>query len=141
MDTGYGLRGRGELFFVDRRDVAEAGMQALAVVPALNGPEQGRARRLPGVERTVAVQFRLEAAEEAFHGRVVPAVPLAAHRAPHPMLVQHAAVGVRTILGGFTWSSQHPDAGDCDGWSRAAFGPIWAGTISVARPSAGCGTG
>ena len=42
-------------------------MQALAVVPALNGPEEGRARRLPGVERAVAVQLGLEAAEEALH--------------------------------------------------------------------------
>ena len=53
-------------------------------------------------------------------------------------VVHHSDQGSQ---GGFTWSSQHPDAGDCDGWSRAAFGPIWAGTISVARPSAGCGTG
>ena len=60
------------------------------------------------------------------------------NRKPGPGLLHHSDRGSQ---GGFTWSSQHPDAGGCDGWSRAAFGPIWAGTISVARPSAGGGTG
>ena len=44
-------------------------------------------------------------------------------------------------VGGFKWSSQHPDAGDCDGGSEAAFGTIWAGTVGVAGPAAGGGTG
>jgi hypothetical protein len=40
-------------------------------------------------------------------------------------------------LGGFKWSSQHLDSGDCDDHSKAAFGSIWTGTIAVTRSTAG----
>jgi len=53
-------------------------------------------------------------------------------------LVHHSDRGIQ---GGFKWSTQHPDAGDCDDRSKAAFGTIWAGAIGVARPAAGGGTG
>ena len=43
--------------------------------------------------------------------------------------------------GRFKWSSQHSDAGDCDGPSKAAFGTVWAGAIGITRSTAGGGAG
>jgi transposase InsO family protein len=55
-------------------------------------------------------------------------------RRPRVGLVHHSDRGSQ---GGFKWSSQHLDSGDCDDHSKAAFGSIWAGTIAVTRSTAG----
>jgi len=68
------------------RGVAERGMTASAVVERLNVVEQVGHRCGP---RTVAGAMHpliLQAVEEALRRRVVPAIPLAAHRAGHPVL-------------------------------------------------------
>ncbi len=75
VDTGCDLCGRGESILVGGGGVAQGRMKAPAIVEALDlrqtpwfdEPEEGRARRLSGVERDVAIQFRLEAAEDALH--------------------------------------------------------------------------
>ena len=54
VDTGYGLCGRGEFFFVTGCGVADARMEALVVVPALNGPGEGCARRQPSARMVPA---------------------------------------------------------------------------------------
>ncbi len=81
-------------------------MEALAIVKALDirrapwfdvrrtpwfdEPQEGRAHCLPGFERAVDIQFRLEAAREALHRRVVEAmvtlamIRLMLHPAVHP---------------------------------------------------------
>ena len=38
-------------------------------------------------------------------------------------------------IGGFKWSSQHPDEGGCDEEAEAAFGSVRAGCSSIARPA------
>jgi hypothetical protein len=39
--------------------------------------------------------------------------------------------------GGFNWSSQHFDTGDCDDYSEATFGPIWASSVAFAWSTIG----
>ena len=77
------------------------------------------------VSNTMDVVFCTDALDEA----------LARHGTPEVFNTDQGSQG------GFTWSSQHSDAGDCDDWSKAAFGTIWAGTIGVTRSTAGGGTG
>jgi putative transposase len=54
------------------------------------------------------------------------------HRAPPRGLIHHSDRGVQ---GGFKRSSQHPDKGGCDEEAEAAFGSVWAGCSSIARPA------
>ena len=49
------------------------------------------------------------------------------------------SVAGRYVLGGFRWSSQHPEGGSCDGHSEAAIGSGTAGRDSLAW-TAGRGT-
>src|SRR4051794_29798036 len=79
-------------------------MAAPAVVEGLEILEDRPPGRLPGREVGAVHELGLEAAEEGLHGRVVPAVPLAAHGLPdavpgedRPVVlarVLHPAVGV-----------------------------------------------
>jgi hypothetical protein len=85
------------------------------------------ARRIVGwrVSRTAHASFVLDALEQALHERR----PLRGTG-----LVHHSDRGVQ---GGFKWLSQHRDGGGCDEHSKAAFGSVWAGAITVTRSTAG----
>ncbi len=41
------------------------------------------------------------------------------------------------VVGGFKWSSQHLDGGDCDEYSEAALGSVGARRVAVARAAGG----
>ncbi len=49
-------------------------------------------------------------------------------------VVHHSDQGSQ---GGFKWSSQHLDGGDCDGYSEAALGSVGARRVAVARAAGG----
>lgn len=66
-----------------RGEIAQAGMSSLSVVEHLDVLLDVRYGFLPGTILSQVNQLRLECAEEAFHRRVIPAVPLAAHRRLH----------------------------------------------------------
>jgi len=61
---------------------------------------------------------------------------LAAHRLDHGAPIKDLAVICGGILGELNWSSQHLEAGGCDGQSKTAFGTIWAAAIVVTRSTA-----
>src|SRR5215217_7727729 len=65
-----------------------------------------------------------ERGEEALHRRVVQTVPAPAHGLNDAVSLQHGVVGLRGVLGGFKWSSQHPLKGSCDAGSKAAVGSV-----------------
>jgi transposase InsO family protein len=52
---------------------------------------------------------------------------------PSPGLIHHSDRGSQ---GELNWSSQHLEAGGCDGQSKTAFGTIWAAAIVVTRSTA-----
>src|SRR3954453_2137085 len=64
-------------------------------------------RLLAGVEADLVDVLRLEGGEEALHGRIIEAVAAAAHGLGDAVPLQHYAVGLGGVLGGFKWSSQH----------------------------------
>src|SRR4051794_12998238 len=84
-------------------------MQAPTIVESLEGEH-----RIPGglarFKRSAVVEFALHAAEEALHGRIIPAIAFAAHGADHARLAQQLAVVLRGILLRLNWSSQHLSA-------------------------------
>src|SRR3954471_17951598 len=86
---------------------------------------------LPGREGRAVDELGLERAGEALHGRVVPAVALAAHRPGDPVPGQDRPVVLARVLGGFKWSSQRLDRGGCGDYSKAAFGSVRAGRAAV----------
>lgn len=127
-----------------RRPIAERGMTTTPVVKHLDVIEQIGARFIVrGVTRAVYA-FVLQAVEEAFRRRVVPAVTLAAHRAGHAELDQLVLEHVAGVLGEFNPSSQRLSIGGCDGCEEAAVSwGIIAATIAFrscalrrSRPSA-----
>jgi hypothetical protein len=73
---GYGLRGRGELFFAGWDEVADRRTPSLAIVESFDEAEAGRSRGLAGWERAVALEFGLEAAEGALLDLHVPALEI-----------------------------------------------------------------
>jgi hypothetical protein len=52
-----------------------------------------------------------------------------ARREPPPGCIHHSDRGSQ---GGFNWSSQHSEGGDCDEYPKAAIGSVWAGATGVA---------
>src|SRR5260370_31368299 len=74
------------------------------------------------VEVLAVHAFDLERAVERFHRRVVPAVPLAAHRHRDATRLQNLAVVTSGVLGEFNRSSEHFDIRGCDESSKAAIG-------------------
>jgi len=83
------------------------------------------ARRIVGwrASRTAHAGFVLDALEQA----------LCERRPLRGGLVHHSDRGVQ---GELNWSSQHLEAGGCDGQSKTAFGTIWAAAIVVTRSTA-----
>ena len=86
-------------------------------------------------------EFGFERVEEALHRSVVIAIGLAAHRSPKAGGLYHLAILRRGVLGGFKWSSQHPEVGGCDEHSKAAIGTVWTSAIIIARTTAYGGAG
>src|SRR4051794_33152324 len=109
-------------------------MAASAVVEGFHVLEDRALGGLPGREGRAVHELGLERAEEALHGRVVPAVALAAHRLDGPVAGQRRPVGPARVLGGFKWSTQHLDQGGCGGPSKAAFGSVPARRVAVPGP-------
>src|SRR4051794_6207035 len=95
---------------LDRGAVAQSRVRALPVVEDLDVLEHRRLRLRTGAEADVVDVLLLQRGEEAVHGRVVEAVPLAAHRLLDAVSSQDLAVGLRGVLGGFNWSSQRLSA-------------------------------
>src|SRR5581483_4570761 len=68
------------IFKVHRAEMAQGAVQPLTVVEALDVIEDLASRLAAGGELSAVNQFQFEGAPEAFHGGVVVAVALAAHR-------------------------------------------------------------
>src|SRR5919107_1204328 len=79
-------------------EIAQGGMQAPSVVPALQELENVSPGF--GVRQVVALldELALQRGIEALHRRIVPAIPLAAHRADDAVLLQSPAVLMRCEL-------------------------------------------
>ena len=69
-------------------------MAALAVVKHLHVIEQAGACFVPSLVVAVHYKLRLQGVEEAFHRRVVPAIPFAAHALANPVLPNELQVEV-----------------------------------------------
>ena len=69
------------------------------VVEGLKVFEYGTGGRFVGWEYLISEPFAFQAAEEAFHGCVVPAVAFAAHAAFHLELLKCFSVSLGGILG------------------------------------------
>jgi len=98
MDTGYGLRGRHDLFPLHWSHIADCRMQALAIVEPFDELEESGARCLARLVAACVIEFGLHAAEETLHRRVVPAVGLAAHRATHAVAGEQTTIGLSRVL-------------------------------------------
>src|SRR4051794_10314358 len=122
---------------LNRGAVADARVQALAVVEDFDVVEHRRLGLLAGVEADLVDVLRLEGGEEALHGRIMEAVAAAAHGLGDAVPLQHHAVGLGGVLGGFKWSSQHPLKGSCDAGSKAAVGSVGAGAPILTWSPAG----
>src|SRR4051812_34187614 len=115
--------------------VADPGMPPAPIVEDFDVFEQCRFGLPPGAELCPMNQLGLERAEERLHRRIVKAVALTAHGRLDAIAVEDLAVWSAGVLGGFKWSSQHPDEGGCDEEAKAAFGSVRAGCSSIARPA------
>ena len=73
-------------------------MQAAGIVEALDVAEQVPSGFGPGGVDPVMDPLGLEGVEEAFHGRVVPAVALAAHRGRDPRPGEGQPIGLGGVL-------------------------------------------
>jgi hypothetical protein len=98
VDTGYGLRGRCELFLLHWSHVADCRVQAVAIVEPFDELEESSARCLARLVAGRVIEFGFHAAEEALHGRVVPAVSLAAHGATHAVAGEQTTIGMSRVL-------------------------------------------
>src|SRR5471030_333965 len=90
-----------------RRYVVETRMAPLAVVENFDVLLDRRCRVGPCGVPLMMNHFVLQAAPEAFHRRVVVAVPLARHGCTHAELSDQFSIVVGAVLGGFNRSSQH----------------------------------
>src|SRR3954452_1003809 len=94
-----------------RGAIADGRMQTLPIVEDFDVFEHGRLRLLAGAEADLVDVLRLERGEEALHGRVIEAVAAAAHGLRDAVPLQHRAVGLGRVLGGFKRPLQHLDEG------------------------------
>ena len=89
-------------------------MEPLAVVGSLDELPDG----VPGMgEITIGAGVNLlvlERLHEALGHGVVVGTAGPAHAGLDPGGLEAGDVVTASVLGGFKWSSQHPDAGDCD---------------------------
>ena len=82
-------------------------------------------------------QLGLDGFEEGLDGCIIITISLAAHRHAEPVLSQDLLVIVRTVLGGFNRSSQHPNLGGVDDKNRQTkIRTVHAGQIILARATA-----
>jgi hypothetical protein len=80
---------------------------AAGIVEAVDVLEEGNFDLSAGEPVSAPDQFGLEGFEEAFDGRVVITISLAAHRRHQTMVSQGFLVVMGAVLGGFNRSSQH----------------------------------
>jgi len=85
-------------------------------------------------------EFELEAGEETFSDRVVPAIAAPAHAALKPVLRKQLLIIPTRVLGEFKRSSQHSNRGNCDDYSKTPFGSMQTSTVAVAGPASGSTT-
>ena len=74
-------------------------MSPFWIIEGLDVFEDATGRRFVGWEYLIAEPFAFQATEEAFHGRVVPAVSFAAHTAFHFEEIEYFSVSLGGILG------------------------------------------
>lgn len=86
-------------------------MSARGVVEALDVVEHIRTGLLPRPVDFPGCALRLERAEEALHGRVVPHLARTAHAASDTLLFEQLLEVGAGVLGGFNRSSQHLQPG------------------------------
>ena len=103
------------------------------VIEAVDVFEEGHFDLTPGLPVVAPDPFGLQRLEEAFDGRIVVAIAFLAHRGRQRVLAQKLLVAVRTILGGFNRSSQHPNFGGVDDDGKTKVGTIHSGQIVLAR--------
>lgn len=78
----------------------------------------------------------LEGSVERLHGRVVPAIALAAHRHRNAERLELLSVIVGRVLGEFNPSSQHIEGGCCDEYEKEAIESKRECEDALARPAA-----
>src|SRR5437879_3627104 len=102
-----------------RRQVAQGGVQADAVVERLDVLEDARPRLGAGRVRLVVDQLPLQAGEEALDRRVVPALADAAHTAGDAVLAEEELVMLAGILAAPVGVRQQPRAGQPPAYRHA----------------------
>src|SRR5215213_5467423 len=103
------------LLVADGAGVVECRVAALAVVEDLDEIEDRRAQPGSGRPGVAVEQLAFQRGEEALGDGVVQRIPDRSHGSDEARGVQAAAVGERGVLGGFNWSSQHPEQRGVDG--------------------------
>ena len=102
------------IFELRRTEIAQRGMQALCVADLVDEPWKVGGDVLKRLVGGQGDGLDLERPHEAPGLGVAVWVAAAAHGAGESMRGQQSAVGLGRILGRLKWSSQHPDAGECD---------------------------
>src|SRR6185312_17486837 len=91
---------------VEPFDELEEPTSRWATVPWASSSSESSPACLARLVAGCVIELGLYAAEEALHGRVVPAISLAAHGATHAVAGEQTTIGMSCVLGGFKWSSQ-----------------------------------
>jgi hypothetical protein len=103
--TAFGLRDDWvPLFIADRRQIVQAGMPPVRVVPTLDEVEDGHPGLGRGGEAAAVQQLTLERGEEALTEGVIVGVAHAPHGGPDAGLAAAEPKGDRGVLPKFNWS-------------------------------------
>ena len=79
-------------------------------------------------------------AVDGFGESIVIGISDAADRRLDTCFSQALSVFDGDVLGGFSWSSQHSEFGDCDERCKASIGAVGTSPIAIARTAVRCGT-
>ena len=81
-----------------RADVAQRRVSSLTIIKQFNVLEKVLFGRFTRLIILAINPFALQAPEETFHHRIIPAIALTAHAAHHLQVFQRLLIGVRSIL-------------------------------------------
>src|SRR3712207_5328746 len=94
-------------------------MPPLPIVPDLHGLEEIRSCLRSCTVAALMYQFLLQRCEKAFHGRIIPTIPRAAHTRDHAVLLEQCLVVIARVLTAAITMMDQPDR-----WSTPTQGHL-----------------